>query len=440
MNDSKLSIDYLNNLRKDYDSNPENKMLERAVTQNGINNVARDPETKIRMNPVFSVEADTGKVSNQKQSGRCWMFALLNTLKHEFGKKYGVKDFEMSQNYLFFWDKIERANIFYDNIIATAGKPVDDRTVEFYLAGPGTDGGQWAMAVSLVQKYGVMPKSAFPESSVSENTGDLNTVLNYKLRQDAMKLRNMVNDDVNDEDIKAARSQMLSEVYRITAYSLGVPRETFDFEYRDDKKKYHIDRDLTPKSFFDKYFADIDLDDYVVLSNSPDKDYEKVYSMSAQDNVVGGRNIEFLNLPMEDLKKASIAQLKDGQAVWISNDIAQQSERKAGYLDSNLYRYADLFNIDLSMSKKDRFEYHDAEVSHATALTGVDLVDDKPRRWKMENSWGAKNGFDGYYTMDDSWMNDYVYEVVVNKKYLSDKQKALLNQAPIELKPWDSLE
>lgn len=440
MTETKLTASDLQELRKDYEQNPDNKVLEGAVTQNGINNVARDASVDEKLNPVFSVEVKTGKVSNQKRSGRCWMFALLNTLKHQFGEKYKVKDFELSQNYLFFWDKIERANIFYDRIINTADKPLDDRTVEFYLAGPGSDGGQWAMAVSLVQKYGVVPTSAFSETNVSENTGDLNMILNYKLRQDAMKLRNMVHDRVSEEDIHEAREEMLSEVYRIAAYSLGVPPKTFDLEYRDDKENYHIDRDLTPKAFFDKYFSDADLDDYVVLSNSPDKEFNKMYSMTAQDNVVDGRSIKFLNLPMEDLKKAAIAQLKDGKAVWFANDITRQSDRKNGFLSDKLYHYDELFNVDLSMTKKQRLQYHEAVVSHATALTGVDLVDDKPRRWKVENSWGAKNGVNGYFTMDDGWMNEYVYEVVVNKKYLSADQVALLDQTPVELKPWDSLE
>lgn len=440
MTETKLTASDLQELRKDYEQNPDNKVLEGAVTQNGINNVARDASVDEKLNPVFSVEVKTGKVSNQKRSGRCWMFALLNTLKHQFGEKYKVKDFELSQNYLFFWDKIERANIFYDRIINTADKPLDDRTVEFYLAGPGSDGGQWAMAVSLVQKYGVVPTSAFSETNVSENTGDLNMILNYKLRQDAMKLRNMVHDKVSEEDIHEAREEMLSEVYRIAAYSLGVPPKTFDLEYRDDKENYHIDRDLTPKAFFDKYFSDADLDDYVVLSNSPDKEFNKMYSMTTQDNVVDGRSIKFLNLPMEDLKKAAIAQLKDGKAVWFANDITRQSDRKTGFLSDKLYHYDELFNVDLSMTKKQRLQYHEAVVSHATALTGVDLVDDEPRRWKVENSWGAKNGVNGYFTMDDGWMNEYVYEVVVNKKYLSADQVALLDQTPVELKPWDSLE
>jgi bleomycin hydrolase len=439
MTKTELSTEMLKSLRTDYTNQTENTVLERAVTQNGINNVARDAAVREKLNPVFSVRVKTGKPSNQKRSGRCWLFALLNTLKHQFGEKYHVKDFELSQSYLFFWDKIERANIFFDRILNTADKPLDDRTVEFYLAGPGDDGGQWAMAVSLVQKYGVVPTSAFSETAVSENTSDLNDVLNYQLRQDAMQLRQLVHEHATDETIQTARMDMLNEVYRMAAYSLGVPPKTFDLEYQDDKDQYHLDRDLTPKAFFEKYFADADLEDYVVLSNSPDKEFGKMYRMSAQDNVVGGRTIEFLNLPMVDLKQAAIAQLKDGKAVWFGNDVVRQSDRKAGLLSGELYHYDDLFQVNLTMTKKERLAVHDAEVSHAMALTGVDLVDDQPRRWQVENSWGAKNGVNGYFTMDNGWMDNYVYEVVVHKKYLTNNQRMQLQQTPVELAPWDSL-
>ncbi|MEY2375230.1 C1 family peptidase [Lentilactobacillus buchneri] len=425
-------------LHNDFKNAPKSDVLSKIIEQNGINQAAQDPDAQVRLNPVFSVDLQTGSVTNQKQSGRCWLFSLVNTLRHQFAAKYKVKDFNLSQKYLFFWDKIERANIFYDRILATASRPANDREVENYLSFPGDDGGQWAMAAALVQKYGVMPVSDFPETANVENTGAFDTVMNRKLRIDAAKLRSMVKDEKSDEAISVARKQMLSEVYRITAYSFGEPPATVDFAYRDDDKKYHRVSGLPPQQFYDQYFG-VDLYDYVVLANSPEKDYNQLYSLPSQNNVVGGKQIAFLNLPMDVLKAATIAQLKDGETVWFGNDVLEQMDRKKGYLDSHLYRYTKLFDVDLEMDKAARLQYHQAEVSHAMTFTGVDLDGETPTKWKVENSWGDKNGEKGYFTMSDDWMDDYVYEVVVHKKYLSDDQKALLKQAPVELPAWDSL-
>ncbi|MHA8138057.1 C1 family peptidase [Lactobacillaceae bacterium Scapto_B20] len=437
-NQSQLKPEDIAALEAAFEKQPQSDVIARAIQGNGINNVARDPKAAVRTNHVFSVEVPTGTVSNQRQSGRCWLFSLMNVLRHGFAKQHELKDFELSESYLFFWDKIERANIFYDRMISTANLPTDDRTVASYLSGPGTDGGHWAMAASLVQKYGVLPISEFPDDNVTKNTRDLNGVLNLKLRRDGMQLRNLINEGATDEEIAKARKKMLTEVYRIVGYSVGVPPEKFDFEYRDDKQNYHLDQGLTPKQFYDKYF-DVNLDDYVVINNAPHKPYNQKYSIPSEDNVVGGKHVEFLNFPMDVLKQASIAQLKDGETVWFGNDVGAQSARKDGILDDNLYHYAQLFDVDLDMSKAERFQYFEANMSHAMVLTGVDLVDGQPTKWKVENSWGEANGQKGYFSMTDGWMDDFVYQVVVNKKYLTDDQLAILDQAPVELSPWDRL-
>ncbi|UQS84737.1 C1 family peptidase [Apilactobacillus apisilvae] len=436
MADSKLTKQDFDAMREQYAKYPRAKVIQRSIMQNGINNTAKDNTVKGKLNRTFSVEVNTGKVSDQKHSGRCWLFALLNNLKHDFAKRYDVKDFELSQSYLFFWDKVERANIFFDNMIATASKPVDDREVRTYLDGPGSDGGEWAMAVALVQKYGVMPTSAFPESKVTNDTSNLNDVLNLTMRRDGKILRDMVNSGASDEDIANKRDEMLKEIFRIAGYACGVPHETFDFEYRDDNKKYHIDKGITPKEFFDKYF-EVNLDDYVVIENAPNKEFNKNYINPASDNVVGGKHVGFLNMPMDVLKETAISQLKDGETIWFANDVTAQSDRKAGILDANLYHYDQLFDIDMDMTKGQKYAHLDSLSNHAMTLTGVDLVDGKPTQWKVENSWGEKVGEKGYFVMADNWMDAYVDEVIVNKKYLTDEQRQLLDQEPVVLKPWE---
>lgn len=436
---AKLTQADLTKLAQSYQQEPQHAVIARAIQNNGINRTARDPQAKIRLQPTFSVEVKTGKVANQKQSGRCWMFSILNVLKQHVAKKIGVKDFQLSQNYLFFWDKIERANIFYDHMIDLADKPTKDRTVEFYLSMPGDDGGQWAMAVALIQKYGVVPQSVFPDNIVTNRTQDFDSVMNLKLRRDGMRLRHLVQKKASDATIAKTRAQMLSEVYRITAYSFGIPPQKFDFEYRDDKKKYHRDAGLTPQAFYQKYVG-VDLDQYVMATNSPDKKMGEKYSLPSQNNVVGGKQIEFLNMPMKDLKSAVIKQLKAGEPVWFGNDVLQQMDRKSGSLDSHLYRRDELFNVDLSMTKAERLAYHEGCVSHAMTLTGVDLVHGKPTKWKVQNSWGSKNGHKGYFVMTDDWMNQFVYEAAVKLSYLPKSDQAINQKQAIALKPWDSLQ
>ena len=433
-----LTVQELEKFSADFNKNPENKVIARAAQRSGVLEASYNDRVQGKLTRVFSTELDTDNVTNQKHSGRCWEFATLNVLRHAFGKKYKAKNFTFSQAYNFFWDKIERANMFYNRIIASANMPLDSRQVKTDLDFAGTDGGQFQMAAALVEKYGVVPSYAMPETFNTNDTTGFATALGDKLKKDALVLRELKQYGKEDE-LEKTRKKFLSEVYQMTAIAVGEPPKKFDLEYRDDDKKYHLDKDLTPLEFLHKYLGDVDFDDYVVLTNAPDHEYNKLYGLPAEDNIAGSIRIKLLNVPMEYLTSAAIAQLKDGEAVWFGNDVLRQMDRKTGYLDTNLYKLNDLFGVDLNMSKADRLKTGVGEVSHAMTLVGVDEDNGEVRQWKVENSWGDKSGSKGFFVMNNDWFNDYVYEVVVHKKYLTDKQKELAEGPITNLPAWDSL-
>jgi bleomycin hydrolase len=426
--------------RKAFEQNSKQIALQRGVVKNGIRASAENIQTHVENTPVFSIDLATGKVANQKQSGRCWMFAALNTFRHKLLTTFQLKDFELSQNYTFFWDKYEKANYFYENILNTADQPVTSREVAFLLQTPQQDGGQWDMIVSLFQKYGVVPKSVMPESSNSSNSRDLNNYLNKLLRKHAVLLRQMVLEEATEEEIQANREAMLQEVYNLLAISLGTPPTVFDFEYRDEEKNYHLDQGLTPQSFYDKY-VDVDLDEYISIINAPteDKPFMKSYTVDMLGNVVDGKQVKYLNLEMEDFKALAVKQLEQGESVWFGCDVGQSSTRDSGIMALDAYDVEDLFDVDLTMTKAERLDYGESLMTHAMVLTGVDLIDGQAKKWKVENSWGEKVGEKGFFVMSDEWMDEYTYQIVVRKEFLTPEQLAAFEAEPTVLAPWDPM-
>ncbi|MGM0165714.1 aminopeptidase C [Enterococcus sp. AZ135] len=437
---SKITNERTQAFRKAFEKNSKQIALQRSVVKNGIRASAENMQTHVKNTPVFSIDLATGKVANQKQSGRCWMFAALNTFRHKLLTTFQLKDFELSQNYTFFWDKYEKANYFYENILNTAEQSVTSREVAFLLQTPQQDGGQWDMIVSLFQKYGVVPKSVMPESSNSSNSRDLNNYLNKLLRKHATLLRQMVAEDATQEEIQANREAMLQEVYNLLAISLGTPPAVFDFEYRDDEKKYHLDQGLTPQSFYAKYVG-VDLDDYVSIINAPteDKPFMKSYTVDMLGNVVDGKQVKYLNLKMDDFKVLAIKQLEQGESVWFGCDVGQSSTRDSGIMALDAYDVEDLFDVDLSMTKAERLDYGESLMTHAMVLTGVDLINGQAKKWKVENSWGEKVGEKGFFVMSDEWMDEYTYQIVVRKEFLTPEQLAAFEAEPTVLAPWDPM-
>ncbi|ARN64183.1 C1 family peptidase [Leuconostoc mesenteroides] len=441
-----MSTEITNQQIKDFRTatdDKHNNIIRRAVTKNGIHSASFDQEIANINTPIFSIDLDTGKVANQKQSGRCWMFAALNTMRHDIKDRFHISDeFQLSQSYTLFWDKFEKANYFYENVLKTATEPLDSRRVSFLLTTPQQDGGQWDMIVSIIEKYGLVPQSIYPESKASSATAELNNTLNTLLRHDATVLRGLVAQQASKDKISNARNEMLANVYRLLSLTLGEPPVQFDFEYRDELHNFHVERQLTPQDYYQK-FVSWDLDEYISVINAPtaDKPFDATYNVDMLGNVVGGRDVKHLNVDINKMKAFAISQLKDGQSVWFGVDMGPQVDRESGLMASGIFASDDLFNVDSTMTKAQRLDYGESLMTHAMVLTGVDLDEnDQPTKWKVENSWGEKVGKKGYFTMSDDWMSEYAYQIVVKKEYLSSELVNIYdNSKPTLLSPWDPM-
>ena len=417
------------------------QVAKNAVTENGLKASAKNGEAQRATRHSFSVKLKQGAVTNQKQSGRCWMFAALNTFRFRIIRKLNLENFELSQSYLFFYDKLEKANFFLESILDTLDEPTGGRLIAWLLSSPMNDGGQWDMLCGLVDKYGVVPKYAMPESKASSASGEMDSVLTVKLREDACRLRSAYTAGAKREELAARKEEMLGEIYRILCICLGEPPKSFDFEVEDKDGKYIRDCGLTPQAFFEKYVG-LNLDDYISIINAPtaDKPYHRSYSVKFLGSVKEGRPVRYLNLEIGELKKAAIAQMKDGSPVWFGCDVGKCSTRDGGVMDTNIYKLEELLGVKFGMDKAERLDYGESLMTHAMVFQGVNLDEDgKPNRWRVENSWGEEPGEKGYYVMSDDWFDEYMYQIVVDKKYLPEELVAEYETEPIMLEPWDPM-
>ncbi|MCD4774521.1 MAG: C1 family peptidase [Candidatus Aegiribacteria sp.] len=421
--------------RKD-DEPPRNSILNVGFAKTALNH-----GSLIDMQPNFSIDLKTGKITSQEKSGRCWLFAGLNTMRHSIIENLNLEDFELSQTYLMFFDKVEKANYFLENILETLGEETDSRIVMWLLSSPINDAGQWDMFTSIVEKYGVVPKSVMPETFHSSNSVRMNSILTLKLRECASILRKMHRNGAGITELRALKKKKIIEFYRLCTMFLGVPPGEFTFEYTNKNREFHRDADISAKEFFRKY-VNVDLKKYVSIINSPtsDKPFNRIYTVQYLGNIEGGNRVTYLNVEISVLKNLALRQLKEGTPVWFGCDVGKCLFKDKGILDVNLYDYDGVLKTGFNLDKAGRLDYGESVMTHAMVFTGVNIRDDgTPDRWKVENSWSDKFGDKGYFVMSDRWFEEYTYEVVIDKKYLSDELKKALETEPIELKPWDPM-
>ena len=436
-----LEQDFTDKLYAAYEANPKFAAMENAISHNGLLTSLEKRSAAVENTPVFSLDLTKDKVSDQKASGRCWMFAALNTFRHKMIAGFQLEDFELSQAHTFFWDKYEKSNWFLEQVIATADQELTSRKVKFLLDTPQQDGGQWDMVVSLFEKYGVVPKSVYPESISSSDSRELNQILNKLLRQDAQILRELMAEGANSSELQAKKEELLQEVFNFLTMNLGLPPRQFDFSYRDKDNHFHSENDLTPLTFYQKY-VDLKLDDYVSIINAPtaDKPYGRSYTVEMLGNVVGSKPVRYLNVAMDRLKELAIAQMQAGETVWFGSDVGQSSNRKAGVMAEGMHDFTASMDIRLTQDKAGRLDYSESLMTHAMVLTGVDLDENgKAKKWKVENSWGEKVGNKGYFVASDAWMDEYTYQIVVRKEFLTATELAAYEAEPLVLAPWDPM-
>ena len=425
-------------LRKGFAANPSNKVAQNAVTNVQLPDLTLDRNLVQNMDSSFSTKLDDWKVTAQMKSGRCWLFATLNLFRVGAMKKMNLKNFEFSQAHIHFWDKFERANHLLEAIIETADRPVDDRTIHFLLSDPIGDGGQWNMAMNLIRKHGLVPKSAYPESNTSSATRWMNTELKNILRSSACEIRAILEGGGTEDEAREHKEKRIADVWKMLCIHLGTPPKTFDWQWRDKDDKFHRKGRMTPQQFAAEY-VDIEWEDYVCIVNDPRNEYYRTYTIDFLQNVAGGPPVVYLNVPSKEMKAVTQRLLEDGMPVWMGCDVGKEMDRKKGLWDADLFDVEGLYGVEYGMDKADRLRHNQTMMTHAMLFTGVDVVNGRARRWRVENSWGSETGQKGYYTMNDSWYDEYMFEIAAPTSYLNEKMVAGLETEPVVLPAWDPM-
>ncbi len=436
-----ITLEKIGDFRRAYEADPARRAALNAVTKTSVRALAMNRDAVVRCSHTFSHVTKAGEITSQNASGRCWLFAGLNTYRMAAAEAMKLETFELSQNYLMFWDKLEKANYFLESILETLDEETDSRLIMWLVQSPIQDGGQWDMFANLVKKYGVVPKEVMPETESSSSTGVMNERITLKLREYAALLRKKYRAGTSRDELRSLKDGMLEEVYRMLCIHLGVPPRSFVWQWRDKDKEFHRDGVLTPHEFTAKYVKP-DLDNMVCLIHCPQssKRLNAVYTIEYLGNVVEGDIIRYLNVGLGAMKQAAVAMIKDEKPVWFGCDVGKMFDRDLGLMDTDLFEYEPIYGLEFGLDKAERLDYGQSAMNHAMVFTGVDLDDaGNPTKWRVENSWGDKPGNKGFMVMTDRWFDEYNYEVAVEKKYLSPELLEVLKMEPIKLPPWDPM-
>ena len=437
-----ISASMLQQIEKSQGSTATNKALFNAVASNRIDNLAKNFSNRNTFDTHFSVETTKQSIHDQKSSGRCWMFSSFNVFRADFARHQADSlSVEFSHDYLFFYDQLEKANLMLQGVIDNAKKPMDDVRVQFFFKNPLNDGGTFCGAADLAPKYGLVPKSVQPETFSAENTSKISSLISSKLREYGLELRKMVADGKKAQAIDARKTEMLSTVYRMLAMALGEPVKEFTYQFRNRSgEPVGEPRRYTPLEFYNETVGHKLAGTFIMVMNDPRRPYHKTYEVEYDRHVYDGTNWKYLNLPMEDIAKLAIASLKDGKKMYSSYDVGKQFDRELGYLDTENFDYASLFSTTFPMNKADRIATFDSGSTHAMTLVAVDLdKDGNPLKWKVENSWGPNNGAQGCLIMSNRWFNEYMFRLVVDKKYVPENLQKEFEQKPVMVMPEDPL-
>ena len=419
---------------------PVNRAIANAIAANSIDALAKNHQNARAFDTYFSIETPKQSITDQKSSGRCWMFSGLNVLRSNLAQRDSV-NMEFSQAYLFFWDQLEKANLMLQGVIDTAKEPIDHQRVQFFFHHPINDGGTFCGVSDLVDKYGLVPSEVMPESYSSDNTSMAAKIVSSKLREFGLQLRDMVAAKKSAADINKAKTQMLSEVYRILCLTIGEPVQTFTYAFKDkDGKALAPAKEYTPLQFAKEVVGGPITGTFIMAMNDPRRPYYKTYEVEYDRHTYDGHNWKYVNLPMEDIEQMAIASLKDGRKMYSSYDVGKFLDRKRGYADTENFDYGALFGTTFGMDKAQRISTFDSGSTHAMTLTAVDLDESgKAIKWKVENSWGATWGQQGCLIMTDRWFREYMFRLVVDKKYVPENILKAADSKPVMLMPEDPL-